>query len=154
MQFQSSVWRTVMKLGTWVVVGRSTTHVVCRHQMHIFDTSFAYLFWLANNKKMRVVYGLQWQNLVCGSGEGHSIYQSDIQVPPSTSDIEVFRCINYCFGSQLSPKMPLSAFVFLKSFTRQAFIFKNKNLWKFVGNAAFMGFNATKFRLLNQNSTF
>ena len=57
-----------MKLGTWVVVGRSTTHVVCRHQMHIFDTSFAYLFWLANNKEMRVVYGLQWQNLVCGSG--------------------------------------------------------------------------------------
>ena len=32
-------------------MGTSTTHVVCRHQMRIFNTSFAYLFWLANNKK-------------------------------------------------------------------------------------------------------
>ena len=29
-----------------------TTHVVCRHRMHICNTSFAYLFWLANNKKI------------------------------------------------------------------------------------------------------
>ena len=27
----SSVWATVTKLGTWVVVGRSTTHMVCFH---------------------------------------------------------------------------------------------------------------------------
>ena len=32
-------------------MGTSTTHVVCRHQMRIFNTSFAYMFWLANNKK-------------------------------------------------------------------------------------------------------
>ena len=39
-----------MELGMWVVMGTSTTHVVCRHQMRIFNTSFAYLFWVANNK--------------------------------------------------------------------------------------------------------
>ena len=41
---QNSVWATLMKLGTWVVMGTSTTHVVCRHQMRIFNTLFAYLF--------------------------------------------------------------------------------------------------------------
>ena len=41
---QSSVWATLMKLGMWVVMGTSTTHVVCRQQMRIFNTSFAYLF--------------------------------------------------------------------------------------------------------------
>ena len=40
-----------MKLGMWVVMGTSTTHVVCHRQMRIFNTSFAYLFWLANNNK-------------------------------------------------------------------------------------------------------
>ena len=40
-------------LGMWVVGGTSTTHVVCRHQMRIFNTSFAYLFWLANNKDIK-----------------------------------------------------------------------------------------------------
>ena len=34
--------------------GTSTTHVGCCHQMHIFNTSFAYLFWLANNKKSNI----------------------------------------------------------------------------------------------------
>ena len=50
---QSSVWATLMKLGMWVVMGTNTTHVVCRHRMRIFNTSFAYLFWLANNKKVK-----------------------------------------------------------------------------------------------------
>ena len=52
---QSSVWATLMKLGmwTWILLGTSTNHVVCRHQMHIFSTSFAYLFRLANNKKVK-----------------------------------------------------------------------------------------------------
>ena len=36
-----------------VGVGTSTTHVVCRHRMHIFNTSIVYLFWLANNKKVK-----------------------------------------------------------------------------------------------------
>ena len=44
-----------MKLGMWVVIGTSTTGVVCRHPMHMFNTSFAYLFWLANNKKVKYV---------------------------------------------------------------------------------------------------
>ena len=51
-----------MKLGMWEVMGTSTTHVVCRHQMRIFDTLFAYLFWLANNTKIKYpefcLYGL------------------------------------------------------------------------------------------------
>ena len=37
----------------WVVMGTSTTHVVCLHQMRIYNTSFAYQFWLANNKKVK-----------------------------------------------------------------------------------------------------
>ena len=44
-------WTTVTKFGMWVVVGRITTDMVCHHQMRIFNTSYAYLFWLANNKK-------------------------------------------------------------------------------------------------------
>ena len=43
---QSFVLATLMKLGMWVVTGTSTTHVVCRHQMRIFNTSFAYSDWL------------------------------------------------------------------------------------------------------------
>ena len=34
-------------------MGTSTTHVVCGHRMYIFNTPFAYLFWLANNKKVK-----------------------------------------------------------------------------------------------------
>ena len=41
---QSSVWATLMKLGMWVVMDASTTHVVCLHIMRILITSFAYLF--------------------------------------------------------------------------------------------------------------
>ena len=44
LNIQSSVWATLMKPGMWVVMGTSTTHMVCCHQMHIFNTSFAYLF--------------------------------------------------------------------------------------------------------------
>ena len=50
---QSSVWATLMKPGMWVVMGTTTTHVVCCHEMSIFNTSFAYLFWLAVNKNWR-----------------------------------------------------------------------------------------------------
>ena len=50
---QSSVWATLMKLGMWVVMGTSTTHLVCCHRMRMFNTSFAYLLWLANNKKVK-----------------------------------------------------------------------------------------------------
>ena len=41
---QSSVWATLMKLGMRVLMGTSTTHVVCRHGMHISNNPFAYLF--------------------------------------------------------------------------------------------------------------
>ena len=30
--------------------GGTSIHMICRHQMLISNTSFAYLFWLANNK--------------------------------------------------------------------------------------------------------
>ena len=42
-----------VELGMWVVGGTSTTHVVCHHLMRLFNTSLAYLFWLANNKKVK-----------------------------------------------------------------------------------------------------
>ena len=42
-----------VKLCMWIVGGTSTTHVVCHPWMGIFNTSFAYLFWLANNKKVK-----------------------------------------------------------------------------------------------------
>ena len=41
----------VTKIGMLVVVDTSTTHMVFCDLMRIFDTSFAYLFWLAYNKK-------------------------------------------------------------------------------------------------------
>ena len=48
-------WPIFIKLNWYVGSGggTSSTHVVCRHQMCIFSTSFAYLFWLANNKKVK-----------------------------------------------------------------------------------------------------
>ena len=42
-----------MKLGMWIVMGTSTTHVVCPHRMLIINTSFTYMFLLANNKKVK-----------------------------------------------------------------------------------------------------
>ena len=50
---QNSVWTTVTKLDmiVVVVVDRNASHLVCHYQMCIFDTSFAYLFRLADNKK-------------------------------------------------------------------------------------------------------
>ena len=61
---QSSVWATLMKLGMWVLMGISATHVVCRHQMRIFNTSFGYLFWLANNKKKSNIQSSVWATLM------------------------------------------------------------------------------------------
>ena len=48
-------WPIFVKLVMWVVGGTSITHAVFRHRMHIFNTctSFAYLFWLANIKKVK-----------------------------------------------------------------------------------------------------
>ena len=46
-------WPIFVKLGMWVVGDTSTTHMVCCHRMCTFNTSFAYLFWLANNKQIK-----------------------------------------------------------------------------------------------------
>ena len=70
-----------MKLGMWVVMGTSTTHVVCRHQMHV---SFAYLFWLANDKKK-----IKYQELCMGyidetwyvGSDGHKYYPCGLPSP-------------------------------------------------------------------------
>ena len=51
---QSSVWATVTKLSMWVVIDTSSTHDVCCHQMHIFNTTFPHLHicsdWLTTKK--------------------------------------------------------------------------------------------------------
>ena len=45
-------WQIFVKLG---IVGsgghKYYPDMVCHHQMRIFNTLFAYLFWLANNRK-------------------------------------------------------------------------------------------------------
>ena len=67
----------------WVVVGASTTHVVCHHQMRIFDTSFAYLLWLANNKKGKYPgfwMGYSDKTWYVGSG-GQKNYQRGLSSP-------------------------------------------------------------------------
>ena len=56
-------WPIFMKLGMWVVLGTSVTHVVCRHRMHILNSSFAYLFWLANNTKANIQSSI-WATLM------------------------------------------------------------------------------------------
>ena len=57
-------WPIFVKLGIWVVGGTSTTHVVCHHQMRIFETSFAYLLWLANYKKVKYPENSVWATLM------------------------------------------------------------------------------------------
>ena len=69
----------------WVVVDiwTNTTHVVCRHLMGIFNTSFAYLFWLANNKKGKypeVCMGYSDETCYVGSG-GHKYYPHGLLSP-------------------------------------------------------------------------
>ena len=61
-------------------MGTSTTHVVCRHQIRKFSTSFAYLFWLANNKKVRYpefCMGYIDETWYVGS-DGHKYYPSGL----------------------------------------------------------------------------
>ena len=54
---------TLSKLGVWVVLGTSVTHVVCHPQMRIFNSSFAYLFWLANNNKTNIQSSM-WASVI------------------------------------------------------------------------------------------
>ena len=82
-KIQSSEWATLMKLGMWVVMGTSASHMVCHHQMHIFDTSFAYLFSLANNKKGKYpefCIGHIDETWYVGCG-GHKYYSQGIWLP-------------------------------------------------------------------------
>ena len=62
---------------TWyvVVVGRNITNMVWHHQMHIFDTSFAYLFWVANNNKGKYSeFCLGYSDKTCYVGSGGQKY--------------------------------------------------------------------------------
>ena len=66
-------------------MGTSTTHMVCRHKMRIFNTSFPYLFWLANNKKVKYTefcMAYSDETWYVGS-DGHKYY------PPGLSSLNV-----------------------------------------------------------------
>ena len=73
---------------TWYVGsgGTNTTQVVCRHRMRIFNTSFAYLFCLANNKKSNIQSSV-WAALMklglWGSvgSDGHKYYPRSLSLP-------------------------------------------------------------------------
>ena len=76
-------WPIFVKLGMWVVGDTSTTHVVCRLGMCIFNTSFAYLFWLANNKKIKYpeyCMGYIDETWYVGS-DGHKYYPCVLSSP-------------------------------------------------------------------------
>ena len=63
--------------------GTSTTHVVCHHRMRIFNTSIAYLFWLANNKKFKypeLCMGYSDEAWYVGS-DGHKYYPRSLFSP-------------------------------------------------------------------------
>ena len=70
---------------TWYVGrdGHKYSRAVCRHQMHIFNTSFAYLFWLANNKKVKYPeFCMEYidETWYVGS-DGHKYYQCSLSSP-------------------------------------------------------------------------
>ena len=61
----------------------SITHMVCRHRMHIFNTSFAYLFLLGNNKKVKYpefCMGYIDETWYVGS-DGHKYYPYSMSSP-------------------------------------------------------------------------
>ena len=61
---------------TWYVSGgASTTHVVCCHQMYIFNTSFAYLLANNNNKKKAYIQSSVWATVTkLGISTTHVVY--------------------------------------------------------------------------------
>ena len=76
-------WPIFVKLGMWVEGGTDTTHVVCCHRMRIFNTSFAYLFWLANNKKVKYLefcIGYNDETWYVAS-DGHKYYPCGLSSP-------------------------------------------------------------------------
>ena len=85
-------------IGMWLVMGTSTTHVVCRHRMRIFDTSFAYLFWLANNQKVKYpefCMGYIDETWYVGS-DGHKYYPWGLSSP--NTHISYLICISVLIG--------------------------------------------------------
>ena len=100
---QSSVWATLMKLGMWVVMGTSTTHVVCYHQMCIFNTSFVYLFWLANNKK----------NQICNNW--YAYVKSDLRSLPTYAPKGGPRCIFCEYSERVSRELQNSSSIIFSS---------------------------------------
>ena len=64
-------------------MGTSTTHVVCLHQMRILNTSFAYLFWLGNNKKIKYPeFGMGYIDETWHVGsDGHKYYPRGLSSP-------------------------------------------------------------------------
>ena len=67
----------------WAVGDTSTTYVVYHHWMLIFNTSFAYLAWLANNKKVKYpefYMGYTDETWYVGS-DGHKYYPCGLSSP-------------------------------------------------------------------------
>ena len=83
----------------WVVVYTSTIHMVCRHRMRISNTlSFAFLFWLANNKKDKYpqfCMGYSDQTWYVGSG-GQKYYPQGLSSP--NVHIQYLICISTLIG--------------------------------------------------------
>ena len=93
---QSFVWATLMKLGMWVVMGTSTTYVICHHRICIFDTLFAYLIWLANNKKVKYpefCMGHSDETWYAGSGG----YKNNPCVPVITKCAYLITHLHICY---------------------------------------------------------
>ena len=72
-------------LQTWYVgiADTSTTYVVCHHGMRIFNTLFAYLFWLADNKNVKYpefCMGYIDETWYVGS-DGHKCYPCGLSSP-------------------------------------------------------------------------
>ena len=78
--------------------GHNTTHMVRRHQMRIFNTLFAYLFWLANSKKgkyPKFCMGYIDETWYAGSA-GHKYYPCGLLSP--NGHIWYLICISVLIG--------------------------------------------------------
>ena len=67
----------------WVVMGTSTTHVVCRHRLRISNNAFAYLFCLAINEKVKYpefCMGYIYETWYVGN-DGHKYYPCGLSSP-------------------------------------------------------------------------
>ena len=77
-----------MKLGMWVVI-----------ELLIFNTSFAYLFWLANNKK-KIQYPEFCKGYIdetwCVGSDGHKYYPCGLSSP--NVHIWYLICISVLIG--------------------------------------------------------